>query len=116
MYQLRQFILLVVQAICLQGRNMEYILFIHNNNDSVTTEEQWKSFFIEAKKSGVFQGGSEISNQYQIGKKTVPKITNNIGGFMRFESNDKNTILSLLEKHPVIIQGGTLELCEMPKN
>jgi hypothetical protein len=24
--------------------------------------------------------------------------------------------LALLEKHPVIIQGGTLELCEMPKS
>ncbi len=94
---------------------MEYILFIHSNTDSVTTDDQWNSFFIEAKKSGVFQGGSEISNQSQIGNKFVQKITNNIAGFMRFESDDKNKILSLLEKHPVILQGGTLELCEMPK-
>ena len=95
---------------------MEYILFIHNNNDVITTEDQWNSFFIEAKKSGVFQDGSEISNQYQVGKKEVKKITDSIGGFMRFESENKNKILSLLEKHPVFIQGGTLELCEMPKN
>jgi hypothetical protein len=95
---------------------MEYILFIHNNTEAVTTEDQWQSFFSEAKKSGIFQGGSEISNQYQIGKKPVQKITNNIGGFMRFESDDRNKILALLEKHPVIIQGGTLELCEMPKS
>ena len=95
---------------------MEYILFIHNNVDAATTETQWNSFFIEANKSGVFLGGSEISNQMQIGKKPVKKITDDISGFMRFEAEDKNTILALLEKHPVIVQGGTLELCEMPKS
>jgi hypothetical protein len=95
---------------------MEYILFIHNNKDAATTEEQWQAFFTEANNSGVFQGGSEISNQSQIGNKPVNKITDNIGGFMRFESEDKNIILALLEKHPVILQGGTLELCEMPKS
>ena len=63
---------------------MEYILFIHNNTDAVTTEDQWHSFFTEAKNSGVFQGGSEISNQCQIGNKPVQKITNNIVGIMRF--------------------------------
>ena len=95
---------------------MEYILFIHNNTEIVTTEEQWQTFFTMAKSSGVFQGGSEIANQLQIGNKPVQKITNTIGGFMRFESEDNNAILALLEKHPVYIQGGTLELCEMPKS
>ncbi len=94
---------------------MEYILFIHNNTDSNTTSEQWDAFFIAAKNSGIFQGGSEISNQHQIGRKSVSTITNNIVGVMHFESNDKNKILALLEKHPVFLQGGTLELCEMPK-
>ena len=95
---------------------MEYILFIHNNTDAVTTEDQWLSFFTTANNSGVFQGGSEISNQCQIGNKPVQKITNNIVGIMRFEPDDKTKILALLEKHPVIIHGGTLELCEMPKS
>lgn len=72
--------------------------------------------FYSSDKSGVFQGGSEISNQFQIGKKPVSKITNHVSGFMRFESEDKNEVLALLKKHPVFIQGGTLELCEMPKN
>ncbi len=95
---------------------MEYILFIHKNTDAITTEDQWNSFFVEANKSEIFQGGSEISNSFQIGNKQVQKITTNIAGFMRFKSDDKNKILSLLEMHPVIIQGGTLELCEMPKS
>lgn len=95
---------------------MEYILFIHKNTDIATTEEQWQAFFTMAKNSGVFQGGSEIANQLQIGKKSVQKITDTIGGFMRFESEDKNEILALLEHHPIALQGGTLEICEMPKS
>ena len=37
---------------------MEYILFIHNNTDAATTKAQWDSFFAEANKSGIFQGGT----------------------------------------------------------
>lgn len=74
---------------------MEYILFIHNNTETNTTPEQWDAFFIAAKNSGVFQGGSEISNQYQIGKKSISKITNSIVGVMRFESNDKSKLLAI---------------------
>lgn len=94
---------------------MEYILFIYNNTDSATTKEQWDTFFTEANKSGIFLGGSEIANHTVMGNKSVEDITNEIGGFMRFESEDKSKILALLEIHPVVIQGGTVELCEMPK-
>ena len=97
--------------LCLKGINMEYIVFIHNNTDSATTDEQWQTFFTTANASGIFQGGSEISNQTQIGNKSVQKITNTIAGFMRFEAENKNTVLALLEKHPVII-GLDRTVCE----
>jgi hypothetical protein len=95
---------------------MEYILFIHNNADSTVTNEQWASFINTAKQSGLFLGGSEISNQIQLGKKSVNRITDNIGGFMRFEADNEHVVLELLEEHPVFKQGGSLELCEMPKS
>lgn len=94
---------------------MEYILFIHNNADNRITDEAWKIFFTAARESGLFRGGSEIANRIQIGHKLVPDITKNIGGFMKFESPDLNAIKSLLKLHPVILSGGTLELCEMPR-
>ena len=94
---------------------MEYILFIYNNTDSATTKQQWDSFFTAANKSDVFLGGSEIANPVVMGNKPVKDITDEIGGFMRFESDDINKILLLLEKHPVVLQGGTVQLCEMPK-
>ncbi|MEH6456303.1 MAG: hypothetical protein V7749_08265 [Cocleimonas sp.] len=95
---------------------MEYILFIHKNTDSASTSQQWDEFFIAANESDLFVGGSEIANQVRIGDKPVRKITDYIGGFMRFKSKDKNILLELLKKHPVVMQGGTIELCEMPKS
>jgi len=94
---------------------MEYIIFIHNNTDKKTAEEQWHSFFSLATDSGMFQGGSEIYNSEAMGSKIIPNIMDTISGFMRFETSDKNKLLSLLDKHPVIIAGGSLEICEMPK-
>lgn len=94
---------------------MEYILFIHKNTASPIPKEQWDSFFSAALESNIFKGGSEISNRIQLGEKPVNDITENVGGFMRFESEDIETVKSLLNKHPVLINGGTLELCETPK-
>lgn len=95
---------------------MEYILFIHNNVDNLTTDEQWNTFFTAARSSGIFAGGSEIGKRIQIGNKQVRPITDSVDGYMRFETDDINKIHELLKLHPVIIQGGTVELCELPKS
>jgi len=95
---------------------MEYILFIHKNTESSIPKEEWDSFFSAALESGIFQGGSEIRNRIQLGEKPVNDITESVGGFMRFESENLEVVKSLLNKHPVLINGGTLELCEMPKS
>lgn len=94
---------------------MEYILFIHKNVDQPTTEDQWSAFFTAANESGIFSGGSEIRNSIQIGVKNVSPMTASVVGCMRFETDDISQVYKLLELHPVFIQGGTLELCEMPK-
>lgn len=94
---------------------MEYILFIHKNTDKPTTQEAWDSFFATAKDSGLFAGGSEIANRIQLGEKVVPDITEQVGGFMRFNADSLAAVRELLEQHPVLTCGGTLELCEMPK-
>lgn len=94
---------------------MEYILFIHKNTESPVSKEEWSSFFNAARESGMFQGGSEIGKRILLGEKSATDITKYIGGFMRFESNNLEAVKELLNKHPVLINGGTLELCEMPK-
>jgi len=93
---------------------MDYLLLIHNNTDAPTSVQQWDTFFEAANASGFFRGGSEIANRELLGEKAVPDICHAIGGFMRFETDDKPALLALLEQHPVVLQGGSLELCEMP--
>jgi len=95
---------------------MDYILFIHNNTVSRAAEEDWGRFFCRARASGIFVGGSEIGNRQMFGSQPVPAITDSVAGFMRFETDDKNALMQLLELHPVLAHGGTLELCEMPKS
>ena len=90
------------------------LILIHNNTDVPTSVQQWDTFFEAANASGMFRGGSEIANRELLGKKTIPNICHAIGGFMRFETDDKPALLALLEQHPVVLQGGSLELCEMP--
>ncbi len=94
---------------------MEYILFIHNNARTRASAEEWDCFFTKARASGMFAGGSEIANRQLLGMQPGLCITDSIGGFMRFEADDKSALLQLLESHPVLVHGGTIELCEMPR-
>ena len=94
---------------------MQYIAFMHCNNDSDTNSDDWERFFELAGKSGVFCGGSAMGRRYTLGEKTVPDITENIGGYMRFETEAFEELTALLEYHPTIMHGGTIEICELPK-
>jgi hypothetical protein len=94
----------------------QYILLIQNNLKSDSSPEQWEAFFTAAQRSGLFKGGSEIGDRMIIGDTMTAKPTDHIVGYMRFDSDDKNNILDLLEMHPVIMQGGSVELCEMTKS
>ena len=90
---------------------MEYILFIHNNASSQASADEWDGFFTKARARGMFVGGSEIASGQMLGAQLLPSITNSVGGFMLFEADDKSALLQLLESHPVLAHGGTMELC-----
>lgn len=94
---------------------MEYIIFIHKNTDTPTTDDQWNTFFTTARQSGLFKGGSAIGERYAIGTKEVTPITRTVGGYMRFDADSLEELQALLETHPVVVNGGTVEICEMPK-
>lgn len=95
---------------------MQYIALIHKNTDSMPTIDEWNRFFDAAKATGMFKGGSEIGSRYTVGQKKVPDITKNVGGYMRFDSDDLERLQALLEDHPVTKHGETVELCEMPES
>jgi hypothetical protein len=51
-----------------------------------------------------------------VGDQVSARSSAHIVGYMRFDSDDKQIILDLLNVHPVVLHGGTVELCELPKS
>jgi hypothetical protein len=94
----------------------QYIVLIQGNRKSESTPEEWEVFIAAARRSGHFKGGSEIGKRIVLGDVQSAKSTDHIVGYMRFDSDNQQQILNLLEKHPVIIHGGSVELCEMPES
>jgi hypothetical protein len=94
----------------------QYIVLIQSNLKSEATAEEWRAFFTAAQQSGMFKGGSEIGKRLVVGDASSAKSTAHIVGYMRFDSDDKQQILDLLAGHPVVVHGGSVELCEMPES
>jgi hypothetical protein len=94
---------------------MQYLLLVHTNVTSPTVEAEWTRFIERAKESGSFRGGSEIGDCECVGSAATGSSAH-IGGFMRFETDEKVKLLELLQSHPVVVHGGTVELCEMPRS
>lgn len=94
---------------------VQYLLLIQNNAKTPITPDDWETFFSAARASGMFKGGSAVGERVVIGDTASARSTRHIGGFMRFDTDDKPALLELLKLHPVVLHGGSVELCEMPK-
>ena len=94
----------------------QYILLIQDNAKSFTTPAEWDSFFEAAERSGMFRGGSEIGARRMIGDTQPAKSSDHIAGYMRFDAEDEQKLLDLLEKHPVVAHGGSVELCVLAES
>lgn len=92
----------------------QYILFIHGNAKTMPSEQEWNDYCELVGRYGVFTGGSQIGERTVIGDTESTISTDHIVGYMRFDSDDREVILNLLESHPVVTNGGSVELCEMP--
>ena len=94
---------------------MEYIAFMHGNTDSDPSRDEWDRFFDLADDSGFFLGGSAIGKRLTVGDKDVPDTTEHVGGYMRFDADSLDGLTELLRRHPVVMHGGTIEICELLK-
>ena len=94
----------------------QYILLIHNNSAKPAPQSEWETFFKLAQKSELFKGGSEIEEGQIIGKSNSESLSSKLSGYMRFDSEDKQAVIDLLEQHPVVLNGGSVELCTMPNS
>ncbi|MDF3055872.1 MAG: hypothetical protein K0R17_87 [Rariglobus sp.] len=94
----------------------QYILLIHSNTTTEASTDEWNQFFTEAQASGLFKGGSAIGDRIIVGNTQSAKPSDHIVGYMRFDADDKQKLLALLNRHPVVVHGGAVELCELPKS
>lgn len=94
----------------------EYILLIHDDPKTGASADEWNRFFTAAQESRFFKGGSAIGDRITLGSAPAAKSSDHIVGYMRFDTDDKEKLLSLLNSHPVVVHGGTIELCELPKS
>jgi len=95
---------------------MQYLAIIHTSKTVKTLPEEWADFFNLANKSGMFKGGSAVGKSLILGKKSGTYTSGIIGGFMKFESKSKSRLMKLLKTHPVVKNGGTVELFTLPKD
>jgi hypothetical protein len=93
----------------------QYILLIQNNVTSQSTQEEWDAFYSLARQSGIFKGGSAIGKREVVGDTATAQSSDFIQGYMTFDTAEKPQILNLLQRHPVVMNGGSVELCELPK-
>lgn len=94
---------------------MQYLLLIHGEISSAPSAGDWDAFFREVRASGFFKGGSEIGARTLIGDPQLARSTEHVVAYMRFDTDDKPALLELIQKHPVVLHGGAVELCELPK-
>jgi hypothetical protein len=92
---------------------VKYLLLIHGDAREEATESEWGAFFDAAKKSGIFEGGSELGRRDIVCNSPTINSPTKIAGFMRFKSDSRQQLDDLLAAHPVVVHGGTVELYEL---
>lgn len=92
---------------------MQYLVLVHAATQSPTTPEEWEQFFAAAAASGLFRGGSALGSRELLGTDPEARPTDAVGGYMRFDADDVEALRALLAHHPVVLHGGTVEMCEM---
>ena len=94
---------------------MQYLVLVHDNTSTQPTDDEWTEFIQVAVASGLFRGGSAVGARQQLGAEADPAACAWLTGFMRFDAEEREPLLELLERHPTVVHGGTIELCELPK-
>lgn len=94
----------------------QYLLLVQGNLKSQSSPEEWEAFFAAARASGLFRGGSEIGSRTVLGDVATAQATDQIVAYMRFDADGKQQVLDLLQQHPVILHGGSAELCELTES
>jgi len=93
----------------------QYLLLIENNATTPITPEQWTAFFARASASGYFRDGSELGATQILGNTDTAHPIDFLAGYMRYDAENKEDLMASLAEHPVVANGGSVHLIEMPK-
>ncbi len=91
----------------------DYIMFMHD--DAVTDSSAWEPYLQTLKKSGIFEGGSEIGEGVCVRKGPAPDITRHLTGYIRVTAATLEEARSFLAGNPHFEPGGTVEIRELPR-
>lgn len=95
----------------------DFILLMHNDATGEPSSVMWTSYFSILRDRGVFEGGSSIVPGESFRKQAVPgKASQHLAGYIRIKAASLTEAKELLSGNPVFECGGTVEICELPRN
>ncbi len=98
----------------------DFILFMYDDApDKVAASDaaSWGSYFSTLHSSGHFDGGSSIGLGTRF-RKNFPDQQSGMGlnGFIRVRAEDLAHAKAFLVGNPIYEAGGTVEICELPRD
>ena len=96
----------------------EYILLMHGDVvDRAAADHgaQWGAYMSTLRQSGRFDGGSAIGAGMCAKKGGVARSASQLTGYIRVRAESLDDARQFLTGNPVYEAGGTVEICELPK-
>lgn len=98
---------------------MNDYLFLTHRLPQGTSESPgaWPTYLDRLRRTGHFSGGSAIGDGLSVSRSGVtPDTSSHLTGYIRISANSIDEACNLLEGHPVIDAGGTVEVRELPRD
>ncbi|HWU77578.1 MAG TPA: hypothetical protein VN043_13830 [Rhodanobacter sp.] len=96
----------------------DYLLLTHRLPPGASAApDAWPSYLARLRGTGHFSGGSAIGEGLCVSRSGVTSdTTSHLTGYIRVSANSIDEACGLLEGHPVIDAGGTVEVRELPRD
>ena len=97
----------------------EYIVLMHNDavdRAAADDGEQWGAYMSALRQGGGFDGGSAMGLGICVNKAGVARSASQLTGYIRVRAESLDHARQCLMGNPVYEAGGTIEICELPKD
>lgn len=96
----------------------DYLFLTHRlPQGSSAPSGAWAPYLDRLRRTGHFSGGSAIGGGLSVSRSGVTSdTTSHLTGYIRISAHSIEDACKLLEGHPVIDAGGTIEVRELPRD